>query len=464
MKVRPLTLAVCLALGSIAAFALADTGPNITDTRLLAEPAVSQNQIAFAYAGDIWTADLDGKNVRRLTSDAGEETNPVFSPGRQVDRLLGAVRGQRRRLCRPRAGRRAPAPDLASRRRPRAVLHARRQGRPLHVAADRLHGPLPAALHGAGRRRRRNAPRDPQRGPGDVLARRQAPRLQPGRAGLPAVEALPRRPVLAALDLHVRQSLDRKDPAAPFALERRRPDVDGRHHLLPLRPRRRVQPLRLRHEDEGGQARHEARRLSRAVGCGRRGPHRLRAGGISPHARPADRLHEAADDRRRSRPGGLAPAFRQGREVHPLGLALALGLARGLRVPRRDPDAARREGRRAQSHAVPGRARPLADLVARRQVDRVFLRRVGRVPALRPLAGRQGRGQEAQAPGLRLLRSARLVAGQQEDRLHRQLLEPLLSSTSRRAFRRRSAPSPSTARARRCEPPGRPTRAGSPTR
>ena len=50
------------------------------DTKFLSEPAISQNNIAFVYAGDLWICDLDGQNVRRLTSDEGIESSPVFSP------------------------------------------------------------------------------------------------------------------------------------------------------------------------------------------------------------------------------------------------------------------------------------------------------------------------------------------------------------------------------------------------
>lgn len=51
-----------------------------TDTRLLAQPAVSATHVAFAYAGDLWTARLDGTDVRRLTTADGDEGNAVFSP------------------------------------------------------------------------------------------------------------------------------------------------------------------------------------------------------------------------------------------------------------------------------------------------------------------------------------------------------------------------------------------------
>ncbi|HSD72104.1 MAG TPA: peptidase S41, partial [Thermoanaerobaculia bacterium] len=54
--------------------------PNIHDTRLLSEPAISADRVAFIYANDLWTCDLDGRNVRRLTSDVGVESSPAFSP------------------------------------------------------------------------------------------------------------------------------------------------------------------------------------------------------------------------------------------------------------------------------------------------------------------------------------------------------------------------------------------------
>jgi tricorn protease len=50
-----------------------------TDTRMVSQPAISRSNIAFVYAGDLWVAGLDGKEVRRLTSGQGV-TNPAFSP------------------------------------------------------------------------------------------------------------------------------------------------------------------------------------------------------------------------------------------------------------------------------------------------------------------------------------------------------------------------------------------------
>ncbi|MCI0488467.1 MAG: PDZ domain-containing protein [Blastocatellia bacterium] len=56
---------------------------DINDTKLLAEPAISQSHVAFVYDGDLWVAGRDGKGVRRLTTDEGVESNPAFSPDGQ---------------------------------------------------------------------------------------------------------------------------------------------------------------------------------------------------------------------------------------------------------------------------------------------------------------------------------------------------------------------------------------------
>ena len=53
---------------------------DLQDTRLLAEPAVSETHIAFVYAHDLWIARLDGTDVRRLTTHHGSERAPRFSP------------------------------------------------------------------------------------------------------------------------------------------------------------------------------------------------------------------------------------------------------------------------------------------------------------------------------------------------------------------------------------------------
>src|SRR5689334_13986591 len=66
---------------------------NINDTRLLTDPAISSDHIAFAYANDLWVANLDGSNVRRLTSHPGVESGPRFSPDGSMIAFTGRYEG-----------------------------------------------------------------------------------------------------------------------------------------------------------------------------------------------------------------------------------------------------------------------------------------------------------------------------------------------------------------------------------
>lgn len=67
--------------------------PNGEGTLMLAQPAVSAERIAFAYAGDLWTAELDGTGAKRLTSHTGTEFNPRFSPDGQWVAFSGEYDG-----------------------------------------------------------------------------------------------------------------------------------------------------------------------------------------------------------------------------------------------------------------------------------------------------------------------------------------------------------------------------------
>ena len=50
------------------------------DARLIQQPDVSATQIAFVYAGDIWVVGKAGGTAQRLTTPAGDESFPKFSP------------------------------------------------------------------------------------------------------------------------------------------------------------------------------------------------------------------------------------------------------------------------------------------------------------------------------------------------------------------------------------------------
>jgi tricorn protease len=71
-RVRALTVA-CLLL-------LLATVVSADETRLLRNPDISDSQIVFVYADDIWIADRDGGDTRRLTTSDGSENEPHFSP------------------------------------------------------------------------------------------------------------------------------------------------------------------------------------------------------------------------------------------------------------------------------------------------------------------------------------------------------------------------------------------------
>jgi tricorn protease len=68
-----------LALASLAALCSSTASAQI-DARMFRYPAVSKDQIAFVYAGDIWLVPKKGGTAVRLTSSPGEESFPRFSP------------------------------------------------------------------------------------------------------------------------------------------------------------------------------------------------------------------------------------------------------------------------------------------------------------------------------------------------------------------------------------------------
>ncbi|MFC1783146.1 PDZ domain-containing protein [Planctomycetota bacterium] len=72
MKKLCFSMIVCLCIISITA---AQQG-----TRLLHQPDISQDNIVFVYAGDLWTVSVAGGQATRLTAHIGTESSPKFSP------------------------------------------------------------------------------------------------------------------------------------------------------------------------------------------------------------------------------------------------------------------------------------------------------------------------------------------------------------------------------------------------
>ena len=205
------------------------------------------------------------------------------------------------------------------------------------------------------------------------------------------------------------------------------PDVGRRQDLLPLRPQRSRVALRLRPGDEEGRAGPAERRARLQVGLGRPRRHRRRAVRRSAPLRSGLGEGAAHFGLPRGRSARGPAALRQGRSAHRRGRDLAERGPGRVRGPRRDPDRPGREGRRPQPDEDDRRhgARPV--LVARRQVDRLFLGRVRRIRPAHPRPGRPGAGEEDRARRAAvLLLPARLVARQQEDRLQRQAPDALV--------------------------------------
>ncbi len=71
------SFAVCILMSPLVSVGV---GHDSENTRMLAQPAVSDSQIAFVYDRDLWIAGRDGSNPHRLTSHEGTEASPRFSP------------------------------------------------------------------------------------------------------------------------------------------------------------------------------------------------------------------------------------------------------------------------------------------------------------------------------------------------------------------------------------------------
>jgi tricorn protease len=92
---RSLRLFVLLAVILVAVPAAAQTAGGEGLARLLHFPDINGDRIAFVYAGDIWTVPAAGGTARRLTSHAGLELFPKFSPDGRWIAFSGEYDGTR---------------------------------------------------------------------------------------------------------------------------------------------------------------------------------------------------------------------------------------------------------------------------------------------------------------------------------------------------------------------------------
>ena len=60
---------------------------------LLQQPTLSQTQVVFAFAGDLWTVSREGGEAKQLTAGIGIERDPVFSPDGTMIAFTGEYDG-----------------------------------------------------------------------------------------------------------------------------------------------------------------------------------------------------------------------------------------------------------------------------------------------------------------------------------------------------------------------------------
>ncbi|HBH06622.1 MAG TPA: peptidase S41 [Flavobacteriales bacterium] len=84
------TVLFLLLIGCAFAYAQQTTTP---DALMLRFPDVSENEITFVYAEDIWTAPKSGGLARRISSNTGMEAFPKFSPDGKTIAFMGKYDG-----------------------------------------------------------------------------------------------------------------------------------------------------------------------------------------------------------------------------------------------------------------------------------------------------------------------------------------------------------------------------------
>jgi tricorn protease len=78
---------------ALAFLTLSSTAASADGTRLLRQPAVSRDLIAFEYGGDLWVVSRNGGSARRLTSTPSVEADPHFSPDGSLIAFSATVGG-----------------------------------------------------------------------------------------------------------------------------------------------------------------------------------------------------------------------------------------------------------------------------------------------------------------------------------------------------------------------------------
>ena len=80
---------------ALAAALAAGVSARADEARLLRFPATNGTEVAFSYAGDLWTVPVQGGVARRLTSHIGYEMFARYSPDGKSIAFTGEYDGNR---------------------------------------------------------------------------------------------------------------------------------------------------------------------------------------------------------------------------------------------------------------------------------------------------------------------------------------------------------------------------------
>ena len=127
-----------------------------TETRLLRQPAVSKDHLAFVYGGDIWIATATAPPHPAHHHPASEFA-PHFSPDGKWIAFSADYDNNIDVYVVPRARRPTAPPDMAPGRRPRHRLEPRRQAGAVRLRPRGRQQPQRPALRSAAERRLREA-------------------------------------------------------------------------------------------------------------------------------------------------------------------------------------------------------------------------------------------------------------------------------------------------------------------
>ena len=309
-------LAATLGMSGVGQLAMAARAVDTADTRLLSTPAIAEGRIAFVYAGDVWVADFNGANPRRVTSHPGEERNPYFSPDGKRIAFTGSYDGNVDVYVIPADGGEPmrltwhPGEDIVRGFTPdgRVLFSSQRA-----VFSRRLAQFFTVAVQGgaaqiASRSNRRQ---------GGHHGRWEIPGVYALGGTVEAVEELSGWYGLPDLDPQARRPVARRNTQAGRGMQRHRSDVDRRNALFSFGSRRRIQFVFIRSELKESGSLHGPRLVSdcqRIIRCGNGD---LRTGRLDSSLRSRSEEVNTAQDRRGGRlVGDAAPPCKRS-QAHP---------------------------------------------------------------------------------------------------------------------------------------------------